>query len=151
MAREAEKPIELFGLTVTCTRLKYEAAEDILPEVGEIFVGALERALQGLGALEGGIENLSLESFSDLKKVDVSKWIPVILTGWDASSVTAIIVELVEVMPSITVVVGIVLTTQTTHWFIERGFSLGGVSSLPEPKRSLYNWQRRSKVLVKNL
>src|SRR5262249_20122439 len=45
----------------------------------------------------------------------------------------------------------IVLTTQTTHWFIERGFSLGNVTSLPEPKRSLYNWQRRSKVLVKNL
>ncbi len=45
----------------------------------------------------------------------------------------------------------VVLTTQTTHWFIERGFALGNVSSLPEPKRSLYNWQRRSKVLVKLL
>lgn len=45
----------------------------------------------------------------------------------------------------------VVLTTQTTHWFIERGFSLGNVSSLPEPKRSLYNWQRRSKVLVKSI
>ena len=45
----------------------------------------------------------------------------------------------------------VVLTTQTTHWFIERGFAAGNVSSLPEPKRSLYNWQRRSKVLVKIL
>lgn len=45
----------------------------------------------------------------------------------------------------------VVLTTQTTHWFIERGFVPGDVSSLPEPKRSLYNWQRRSKVLVKSL
>ena len=45
----------------------------------------------------------------------------------------------------------IVLTTLATHWFIERGFSLGNVSSLPEPKRSLYNWQRRSKILIKNL
>lgn len=45
----------------------------------------------------------------------------------------------------------IVLTTLTAHWFIERGFALGGVSSLPEPKRSLYNWQRRSKVLVRSL
>ena len=45
----------------------------------------------------------------------------------------------------------VVLTTQTTHWFIERGFTVGDVASLPEPKRSLYNWQRRSKVLVKNL
>ena len=45
----------------------------------------------------------------------------------------------------------IVLTTLAAHWFIERGFALGNVSSLPEPKRSLYNWQRRSKVLVKSL
>lgn len=45
----------------------------------------------------------------------------------------------------------VVLTTQTTHWFIERGFTPGNVNALPEPKRSLYNWQRRSKVLVKSL
>jgi amino-acid N-acetyltransferase len=45
----------------------------------------------------------------------------------------------------------VVLTTQAAHWFIERGFSVGKVSSLPEPKRSLYNWQRRSTVLVRNL
>ncbi len=45
----------------------------------------------------------------------------------------------------------IVLTTQAAHWFIERGFAVGDVSSLPEPKRSLYNWQRRSRVLVKSL
>jgi len=45
----------------------------------------------------------------------------------------------------------IVLTTLAAHWFIERGFALGNVTSLPEPKRSLYNWQRRSKVLVKTL
>jgi amino-acid N-acetyltransferase len=42
-----------------------------------------------------------------------------------------------------------VLTTRTTHWFIERDFSEAGIEQLPEPKRSLYNWQRRSKVLVK--
>jgi amino-acid N-acetyltransferase len=45
----------------------------------------------------------------------------------------------------------IVLTTLAAHWFIERGFALGNVTSLPEPKRSLYNWQRRSKVLIKTL
>jgi amino-acid N-acetyltransferase len=45
----------------------------------------------------------------------------------------------------------IVLTTLAAHWFIERGFTLGNVTSLPEPKRSLYNWQRRSKVLIKTL
>ena len=44
-----------------------------------------------------------------------------------------------------------VLTTRAAHWFLERGFSETGVDELPEAKRELYNWQRRSKVLVKSL
>ena len=44
-----------------------------------------------------------------------------------------------------------VLTTRTSHWFIERGFKDAGVDSLPREKRELYNWQRRSKVLGKAL
>lgn len=43
------------------------------------------------------------------------------------------------------------LTTRTTHWFIERGYKEGSLDLLPEEKRALYNWQRRSKVLVKAL
>lgn len=44
-----------------------------------------------------------------------------------------------------------VLTTRTTHWFIERGFTLASVDELPEEKRHMYNLQRRSKVLMKSL
>jgi len=44
-----------------------------------------------------------------------------------------------------------VLTTSAAHWFIERGFTTGDVSSLPEPRRSLYNLQRRSKVFIKSV
>lgn len=44
-----------------------------------------------------------------------------------------------------------VLTTQTEHWFIERGFILGKVEDLPHCKRRLYNLQRKSKVLFKDL
>ncbi len=44
-----------------------------------------------------------------------------------------------------------VLTTRTAHWFIERGFSATSVEELPEAKRELYNYQRRSKVLAKAL
>ncbi|MDO9226444.1 MAG: amino-acid N-acetyltransferase [Pseudomonadota bacterium] len=44
-----------------------------------------------------------------------------------------------------------VLTTRTAHWFIERGFALGGPEDLPAPRQAMYNWQRRSKVLVKRL
>lgn len=44
-----------------------------------------------------------------------------------------------------------VLTTRTEHWFVERGFHLASLEELPEQKRSMYNYQRRSKVLVKTL
>ncbi|HLY97356.1 MAG: amino-acid N-acetyltransferase [Sideroxydans sp.] len=44
-----------------------------------------------------------------------------------------------------------VLTTRTAHWFIERGFKEVGVDELPAQKKTLYNYQRRSKVFVHTL
>jgi amino-acid N-acetyltransferase len=44
-----------------------------------------------------------------------------------------------------------VLTTQTEHWFLERGFRSAAVSELPENKQRLYNVQRNSKVYLKTL
>lgn len=44
-----------------------------------------------------------------------------------------------------------VLTTKTPHWFIERGFQESDITSLPEKKKSLYNYQRNSKIFVKPL
>jgi amino-acid N-acetyltransferase len=44
-----------------------------------------------------------------------------------------------------------VLTTRTAHWFIERGFAAAPVAALPRRKQDLYNFQRRSQVLVKRL
>ena len=44
-----------------------------------------------------------------------------------------------------------VLTTRTAHWFIERGFRETDISTLPEQKKSLYNYQRRSKVFILDL
>lgn len=43
------------------------------------------------------------------------------------------------------------LSTRTAHWFVERGFAETDVSALPKEKKQLYNFQRRSKVFVKNL
>jgi len=43
-----------------------------------------------------------------------------------------------------------VLTTRATHWFIEHGFTESTVEALPATKQALYNFQRRSKVLVKS-
>lgn len=44
-----------------------------------------------------------------------------------------------------------VLTTQTAHWFAERGFEPAPVSELPPGRQQLYNYQRNSKVYFKSL
>ncbi len=44
-----------------------------------------------------------------------------------------------------------VLTTHSLHWFREQGFIEFGVDSLPMSKRQLYNYQRRSKILILKL
>lgn len=44
-----------------------------------------------------------------------------------------------------------VLTTQTSLWFEERGFKATSIQSLPDSKQSLYNYQRNSKVFIKQL
>jgi len=44
-----------------------------------------------------------------------------------------------------------VLTTRAEHWFVERGFVETDVTALPQKKKELYNYQRRSVVLTKRL
>jgi amino-acid N-acetyltransferase len=44
-----------------------------------------------------------------------------------------------------------VLSTQTMHWFIERGFSSSSIADLPDQLKALYNPQRNSKVLCKDI
>ena len=44
-----------------------------------------------------------------------------------------------------------VLTTRATHWFLKRGFVVGTLDDLPIERQNLYNWQRKSQVLVKTL
>lgn len=44
-----------------------------------------------------------------------------------------------------------VLTTRSIHWFRERGFTPVDIDLLPESKKQMYNYQRRSKVLMADL
>ena len=44
-----------------------------------------------------------------------------------------------------------VLTTQTEHWFIEHDFRRGSLDELPQQRQAFYNYQRNSKVLIKDL
>jgi len=43
-----------------------------------------------------------------------------------------------------------VLTTRTSQWFKERGFKQKDIKQLPVKRRQLYNYQRNSKMFVKN-
>ena len=44
-----------------------------------------------------------------------------------------------------------ILTTQTAHWFLERGFIEADINDLPVAKQELFNYQRNSKVLIESL
>ena len=44
-----------------------------------------------------------------------------------------------------------VLTTRTAHWFLKRGFAMADIDRLPVERQQLYNWQRRSQILLKSL
>ena len=44
-----------------------------------------------------------------------------------------------------------VLTTRTQHWFVKRGFVVVDTEWLPPARNKKYNWDRKSKVLVKKL
>ncbi len=44
-----------------------------------------------------------------------------------------------------------ILTTQASHWFLERGFIEGDIDDLPVSKQEFYNYQRNSKVLIESL
>ncbi|MFK5986002.1 MAG: amino-acid N-acetyltransferase [Pseudomonadota bacterium] len=43
------------------------------------------------------------------------------------------------------------LTTQTAHWFIERGFVKADINDLPIDKQTAYNYRRNSAVYIKKL
>lgn len=44
-----------------------------------------------------------------------------------------------------------VLTTRAAHWFLKRGFVMASVDDLPKDRQNMYNWQRKSLVLIKKL
>ena len=44
-----------------------------------------------------------------------------------------------------------VLTTVSSHWFLEQGFVEQSIDKLPESKQKMYNFQRKSKVFIKQI
>ncbi|MFT5282115.1 MAG: amino-acid N-acetyltransferase, partial [Yoonia sp.] len=41
-----------------------------------------------------------------------------------------------------------VLTTVTSHWFLEQGFVQQSIEDLPSSKKDIYNFTRNSKVFI---
>ena len=44
-----------------------------------------------------------------------------------------------------------VLTTRSSHWYIKRGFTPGGISDLPKSKQTTCNASRSSWIFIKRL
>ncbi|MCF6338161.1 MAG: amino-acid N-acetyltransferase [Gammaproteobacteria bacterium] len=44
-----------------------------------------------------------------------------------------------------------VLSTKTSHWFLERGFKKADIKTLPMKRQALYNYRRNSKMFIKTL
>ena len=44
-----------------------------------------------------------------------------------------------------------VLTTRTAHWFRDRGYSVSDIKKIPIHRKSLYNFQRQSKMFLKSI
>ena len=44
-----------------------------------------------------------------------------------------------------------VLSTQTMHWFVERGYAAASTVDLPQQRQSMYNLQRNSRIYLKTL
>ena len=44
-----------------------------------------------------------------------------------------------------------ILTTRNAHWFQKRGFVQSTTDALPQDRQHMYNWQRKSQVLTKQL
>ncbi|UTW45928.1 amino-acid N-acetyltransferase [bacterium SCSIO 12696] len=44
-----------------------------------------------------------------------------------------------------------VLTTVSAHWFLDQGYVEQAIDKLPESKQKMYNFQRKSKVFVKQI
>jgi amino-acid N-acetyltransferase len=62
-----------------------------------------------------------------------------------------ILQTLIERARSLDLEKAFILTTQTAHWFVERGFEAAAVEALPVAKKSVYNAQRNAQIYIRAL
>lgn len=128
-------PLEEQGVLVKRSREKIEA------DIGDYSVLARDGAVIGCAALHDYPEDRVMELACMAVHAD-----------YQNQGKGALLYQFIE---SVAVERGaetlFVLTTQTAHWFIERGFSETDPANLPGRRQDMYNYQRNSKALIKRL
>ncbi len=132
---ELIQPLEEQGILVRRSREMLET------EIGQFVVAERDGMIVGCAALYGYPDELSgeLSCFA----VD-----PTYRRGGRGDEILAIVERMARAQGLSRL---FVLTTQTEHWFRERGFVTSSVEALPGPKLASYNTTRNSKVFVKSL
>ena len=114
--------------------------EQITENISEYIVYEIDRTIHGCGALK-----LYGEDSAEIYSVAIDKSYASMGTG------KIIIAALVEKAIKLGAKSLFLLTTQTTDWFISRGFVEGEVEDLPIDKQKSYNYERNSRVLTLDL
>ncbi|MEH6502983.1 MAG: amino-acid N-acetyltransferase [Cycloclasticus sp.] len=132
---ELIRPLEAHGL------LTYRSAETIEQDIAKFHVIAQEGLITTCAALY----EYPQASMGELACVAVH---PSYRTG-ERGDYLLKMIERKAISMGLTKL--FVLTTQSSHWFEERGFKLAPIDDLPEEKREDYNHARRSSILIKDL
>jgi amino-acid N-acetyltransferase len=132
---ELIEPLEEDGILVRRSREKLEM------EIDHFTVQERDGMIIGCAALNPFIE----EKMAELACLVVHK------DYHGASRGSALLAFLEREARQLEITQFFVLTTQTAHWFQERRFIAANLDSLPISKRTLYNYQRNSKVFIKQL
>lgn len=114
--------------------------EDIEEALSDYVVYEVDNTIHGSGALKQYSDNMaeiySIAVDSSYASMGVGKKIISYL-------ITRAVEQQFETL--------FLLTTQTTDWFLDRGFREGTVEDLPLEKRKKYNYERMSRVLILDL
>ena len=142
---EVIRPLEESGALVRRSRDRLEQ------EIEHFFVAEVDGVIAGCCALYPYVDNnaddAQAQTQGELACVAVGEGFR--QDGSGIGSALLMFAERAAVSAGLTQL--FVLTTQTRDWFLEHGFTDADPQHLPNEKQDLYNWQRNSKVLTKQL
>lgn len=132
---ELIKPLEQQGLLIKRSREKLEI------EIGDYIV--IERD----GLIIGCI---AFHLLNDKQSAEIA-CLAIHVDYQNSSRGSQLLDYLIKKATSDKLTILFVLSTQTMHWFIERGFKPTEIDTLPKHRQEFYNYSRNSKVLYRSL